>query len=166
MRKKIPSDTGCFRFHDANPKGKKTGDCVLRALSVVFDRSWDDMLDDLVSYAHKYKQMANDPILYSKYVKDNGYVQVKQPVHADGTKVSGRDLCNAFSSMNDGVTHPVLLRLGTHHVSVISYVKDEKGIYHYKVLDTWNCSEDKVGKMYMHADDAEKWNHRATQWVF
>lgn len=155
MKKKIPADTKYYHFHDANPKEKKTGDCVLRALSVVFDKPWDDVLDELVAYAHKYKQMPDDNILYTKYVKDNGYVQVKQPKHSDGRKLSGSELCSALGGIF--AEHPVLIKIGTHHLSAIASVKDERGLYHYKVVDTWNCSEKKVGKMYMHPDDAKKW---------
>ena len=153
MRKNIPKDTNTFHYHDANPKGKKTGDCVIRALSYAFSKTWDEVLDDLVTYAHKYKQMTNSPELYSKYVKDTGYVKVPQPVHCDGKKYTGAEFCGAISTMN--LTHPVICHIGAHHLTVISTLNGR-----YKVFDTWNCSEDKVGKVYMHPDDVAVWSKK------
>ena len=32
MIRKIPKETATFHFHNENPKGRRTGDCVIRAI--------------------------------------------------------------------------------------------------------------------------------------
>lgn len=33
MIRKIPPETSTFHFHNENPKGRRTGDCVIRAIA-------------------------------------------------------------------------------------------------------------------------------------
>ena len=93
MKRKIPQNTKYFTYHNANPKGKITADCVVRALSLAMKKSWDEVLTDLYTYALKYKQMLNDDVLYKKYLKDNGWVILKQPRKWDNTKYTGVEFC-------------------------------------------------------------------------
>ena len=44
MKTKKYKDTKYVHFHNANPNNKRTGDCVIRALSVAMDKTWDDVL--------------------------------------------------------------------------------------------------------------------------
>ena len=147
--KKIPTDTKYYHFYNANPKDKKTGDCVIRALSVAFNKDWDTILDELVGYAHRYKQMVDSDELYIKYIKNNGYTTEKQPRYENGTKYTGEEFCDLLNYR--GLNYPVLAHIGSHHITVFVNGRDDT----YRVNDTWNCSRDKVGKVYIDKRDIQ-----------
>lgn len=45
MIKKIPKNTASFTYFNANPKDKRSSDCVLRAISLASGKSWDEVLN-------------------------------------------------------------------------------------------------------------------------
>jgi hypothetical protein len=150
MRKKIPQNTKYFTYYNANPKGKVTGDCVIRALSNAMNKTWDEVLTDLYKYALKYKQMLNDDILYKKYLKDNGWVMLKQPRKWDNTKYTGIEFCKELQEgccfnyndkdiMVDGFSN-IIAHIGGHHIIAI---KD------CKIIDTWDSGNGCIGNIWV-----------------
>lgn len=152
MIKKIPLDTQYFHYYNTNPKGRITGDCVVRAITFALMKEWDEVIDEMVILTHRYKQMLDCSELYSKYLKQNGYTQGSQPKHPDDTKFTGEEFCRLLDKL--GMNDPVLMHIGSHHLSVVAK-HDGK----YKVHDTWNCSKNKVGKVYMSEKDIQIWYH-------
>lgn len=152
MIKRIPQETPYFHYHNANPKGKITGDCVTRAIAFALMKEWDEVIDEMVVLTHRYKQMFDCSELYNKYLKQNGYTQGSQPKHPDNTKFTGEEFCRLLDKL--GINDPVLIHIGSHHLSVV--VKHDGK---YKVHDTWNCSKNKVGKVYMSEKDIQIWYH-------
>lgn len=136
MRRKIPNDTSYFHFYDANPKNKRTGDCVVRAISLATNQSWDEVLTGLFHLSLKYKQMLDCPELYDKYLKSLGYI--KQPMirKFDGTKYTGEEFCQ----LNTNNDYPIIIHIGSHHLSCI---------YDGRIWDTWNCSKYCVGNFWV-----------------
>ena len=59
-----------FIKYNANPKGWKTGDCVVRGIAVGTQQTWEQVYDDLVNIGRKKCRMPNEEIVYSKYLKD------------------------------------------------------------------------------------------------
>lgn len=51
-----------FREFNPNPKQKRVGDCVIRAICAATDREWDDVYCALLAEGFKLKNMpsAND----------------------------------------------------------------------------------------------------------
>ena len=149
MKRKIPQNTTYFKYYNANPKEKKTGDCVVRALSVAMKKSWDDVLTDLYKYAIKYKQMLNDDALYKKYLKDNGWMMLKQPRTIDNTKYTGIEFCQELQEgccfnydngiMVDGFSD-IIAHIGGHHIVAI---------IDCKIVDTWNSAKGCIGNIWV-----------------
>ena len=149
MRRKLPENTEYFTYYDANPKGKKTGDCVIRALSTAMYKSWDEVLTDLYKYALKYKQMLDCPQLYEKYLKDNGWIKLKQPRKIDNTKYTGKEFCQELQegccfNYDNGVsvkeTDNIIAHIGGHHIVAI---------IDGTIRDTWNSSYGCIGVMWV-----------------
>ena len=132
MKRKIPANTAYFTYHDANPKNKCTGDCVIRAISTAMNLTWEEVSENLFKYMMKYKQMMSDPKCYTKYLEDNGWIKCSQPKKVNNTKYTGEEFCDRIASSK----YVYICHIGSHHLTVI---KDNK------VMDTWNCSRDKVG---------------------
>ena len=53
-----------FVYCNPNPVKRKTGDCVVRALSIAFVRSWDDVYDELCKIGKEMKVMPSGKEAY------------------------------------------------------------------------------------------------------
>jgi len=119
-------DTDTFHFYNANPKGLRTSDCVVRALSLATGRTWDTVMYDLNQYAFKMKMIPNEEKLYKKYLKDNGWMICPQPRKLGGKKFTGKDFVRTIGRNGELIVH-----IGCGHIAC---VKDGK------IWDTWDCS--------------------------
>lgn len=64
-----------FVYYQPNLKDLKDtfGDCVIRALTKVFNKPWKEMYDELVPIARELQCMPNQKNCYEKYLLDNGF---------------------------------------------------------------------------------------------
>lgn len=58
-----------YKELNVNPKERKTGDCVVRAIAKAEDRAWLEVFDDLVALARKAHTMPSNKHAYEKYLK-------------------------------------------------------------------------------------------------
>ena len=135
MRRNIPEDTQCFHFYDANPKGKITGDCVIRAIALATDQSWDKVLTDLFQLSLKYKQTMGRPEIYDRYLKSLGFVKPPMLRKSDRSRYTGEEFCQLDICSDQ----TVIIHIGSHHLSCV-----HKG----RIWDTWDCSEYCVGNYW------------------
>ena len=101
MKAKKRKDTKYMHFYNANPENNKTGDCVIRAISVATGKSWDDTLDELTKVAHEVKSVPNNRDCYEVYLEQNGFIRCKQPRKDD----------------------IILCHIGTHHIVAVKNKK-------------------------------------------
>jgi hypothetical protein len=139
MIKKIPQDTECFRYYNANPKDRRTTDCVIRAISTSTGKSWDDVLDGLIEIAHKYKIMVDDTPCYDRYLVSLGYSKMKQPRKDDNTKYTGAEFCEYLKKFRKG-KYDVVAHIGGHHIVAI---------VDSKVVDTWDSTGGTIGNYWI-----------------
>lgn len=150
MIRKTPKETSTFHFFNANPKGNRSADCVIRALSTATGKTWDDVLSDLTEIALKYKLMPNEKKCYERYLKDLGWTKENQPRKDDNTKYTGREFCELLDAEYceyeldyHGSTDTVIARIGGHHIVCIK-LHD----YDHKVFDTWNSTAGCIGNFW------------------
>jgi hypothetical protein len=130
--RKIPANTKSFKFYNANPKDRRTGDCVIRAICTAMDKSWDDVAKGLFEYVIKDKVAMGSTECYSKYLADNGWAKQKQPKKADGTKYTGVEFVKKFKGT-------CVAHIGGNHIVCI---KDGK------VIDTWDSTDGCIGNYW------------------
>ena len=128
----IKWNNSVFQYFNANPMEKNTNDCVIRSICGVTEREWDDVLMELTLYGIKHSMMPDDPDLYPRYLKDNGWKKHPQPRKKDGKKFKASEWAPTFEG--EAVAH-----IGTNHMAMIS---------HGKVWDTWDCSDGIVGNYW------------------
>jgi hypothetical protein len=131
--KTIDKNPSVFQYYNANPHGNNTNDCVIRAICGVTDREWDDVLMDLTLCAIKHKLMIDDPDLYTKYLKENGWKKCKQPKKSNGKKYKAYEWAPTFKGK-------AIAHVGSHHMVMIS---------HGKVWDTWYSLDGVVGNYWI-----------------
>lgn len=146
MIKKIPQDTQYYQFFNKNPKGRRTTDCVVRAAATVLNQSWEQTYKDLFELGISSGRPPEDDWVVNKYLESKGCLKISQPKKIDGTKVTGEEVCHLIQEdcfiSNHGMNlsnYNFFINIGTHHCSCII-----KG----KINDIWNCSYDKVGRMW------------------
>ena len=133
-KRKQPEDTIYFHYHNANPKNKRTCDCVYRALSVAMNKPWKDIMMEMTEMACHYGYVPSDIVLINKYLKKNGWVKHKQPKFLDGKRVQGRIFAH---SLHEGDV--VIANIGAGHITVFKKCR---------VWDTWDCSGRCVGNYW------------------
>lgn len=145
MIRKIPQETSAFRFYNANPKDRRTGDCVIRAIAGATGKSWDEVLTDLTKLAIKYKVMPNDKACYGRYLESLGWTKRTQPRKGDNTKYTGSEWCEKLTSYHkkgyDNVPKNIIAHIGCHHIVCIKMTEQGE----FKVHDIWNSSRDCIG---------------------
>ena len=95
-----------------NPKQKRVGDCVIRAICKVLDMDWDDAYIQLCLQGFKMKDMASSNPVWGSYLKQRGFLQVTIP-----------NTCPDCFTVDDFCKeHPngaYVLGTGTHVVAVV-----------------------------------------------
>lgn len=133
-----PQDTDYFHYYNANPKGKDTSDCVVRALcGVLPEKTYKQILNELVELSLKTGYFVNHKSCYQKYLQMNGFVKMKQPRHSDNTKYMGKQFC--YKLRDDKNKSRIFASIGGHHV--VSIVDN-------KIYDTWNSAGGCVGNYF------------------
>lgn len=132
--RKIPENTTTFTYCNRNPKNNKTNDCVIRAISLAHDISWDAAFRWLTEYAFQKKRMPNDEIIFQKFLTEYGWIKNPCPKKADNTRYTVAEFCNNIALPDT----TYILRTSGH----VTVVKD------CKCYDTWNCTEYKVGTFW------------------
>lgn len=151
-QRKYP-DTDYFHFHNANPKGKMTTDCVVRAISTALGQPYGQTLMEMAEMTIKTGYMYNENKGIDKYMQSKGWIKCKQPRKSDGTKYTGREFCRTL-------THPiyseelnltnksfemnrVLANIGGHHIVAIMSGQ---------IYDTWNSADGSIGIVWVKAE--------------
>ena len=62
--------------YNPNPKGRHTGDCVIRALTIALGMSWDDLHLALSMKSFVDKTVLTDDATWGSYLHDHGFVVV------------------------------------------------------------------------------------------
>lgn len=114
-----------FKLLNVNPSGKKTGDCVIRAIAKAEEKEWEDVFNDLVDIAREVKSVPTYKDAYEKYLSKYETLPVKYINGMGDTKrYRVRDIASAF----DG-TYVVSI---ANHLTVVT-----DGV----IYDLWNCMD-------------------------
>ena len=124
-----------FMRYNNNPKEKRTGDCVIRALALALDKSWKEVYTDLFNLSIKMSLIVTDPKVFKKYLKDLDYTQEKMPKTLDNKRYTVEEFIDDIAHKN--MTYIISI---AKHVTV---VKDKK------LYDTWDCSHKCVGNYWI-----------------
>ena len=148
-QKKYP-DTDYFHFHNANPKGKMTTDCVVRAITTALNQPYEQTLREMAEITLKTGYMLNENKGMEAYMKSKGWTKCKQPKKWDGTKYTGKEFCRTLMhptySEELNLTdkgfeiNRILANIGGHHtVAIMSG----------QIWDTWNSADGSIGIVWV-----------------
>lgn len=114
-----------FIFANPNPQKNLVGDCVVRAIALVTNQSWDDTFLDLMVHSYMLKDMPSSNYVWSTFLHELGFERKVIPnTCPDCYTIS--DFSNDYPNGN------FIVATGTHVVAV----KD--GNYY----DTWDSGNE------------------------
>lgn len=114
-----------YIFYNTNPANKIVGDCVIRGLSILLQKRWDEVYDDLMYLGKQMCDMPSSNAVWSEYLYQHEYTRRIIP-----------DTCPSCYTVrrfcDDHRNGAYLLATGSHVVAVID------GNYY----DTWDSGDE------------------------
>ena len=124
-----------FINYNANPKGRKTTDCVIRAICTALGDNWENTYRDLVNYSIRQGLMCSDKRAFTFYLNNKGYKMEKMPKREDNTRYTVKEFIDEIADPKT----TYIISIANH----LTVVKDKV------LLDTWNCSRKSVGNYWV-----------------
>lgn len=126
-----------YKNKNVNPKNRKTGDCSTRAIVGTLGIDYKLALTLQCEAAQKTYYGITDKQVVEKVLSQFGYIKMKQPRKADGSKYKVGELDEILTKkqMEDGV----LVTIANHHTCIIND----------SVQDIWDCRKKSVGNYYV-----------------
>lgn len=109
-----------------NPKNARVGDCVIRAISIATNRSWEEVYTRLAAYGFMLCDMPSSNAVWAKYLKDLGHERDIVIDTCPNDCYTVKDFCS------DNREGTYILGTGVHVVAVID------GDYY----DTWDSGNE------------------------
>lgn len=127
-----------FYKYNENPKGKKTGDCVVRAIAYATNKIWLETFDGLAKIARENCDMMSCKGTYEKYLLQQGFIKQKMPKKADGKRYTIKEFFDKYK-----FNKPVIVSVASH----LTCVDDND------LVDIWDCSFKSICNYYIKNDD-------------
>ena len=122
-----------YKEYNANPKNRKTSDCVVRALTIATGKDYKTIYTELFNISLENGYFLNEKRVEDVLLEREGFKKQKQPRKIDGTKYKVKEVLQLTNA------YIIVIRVA-HHLTV---VKD--GV----LLDIWNCSEKTINNYYI-----------------
>lgn len=114
-----------FRLYNPNPHGMYNDDCLIRAISLITNRSWDSVYFDLCLQGYLMKNMPSVNVVWGNYLRSIGFEQIMIP-NTCPECYTIRDFCYDFPYGE------YILVTGSHVIAVID------GDYY----DSWDSGDE------------------------
>lgn len=102
-----------FIYTNPNPKDKLVGDCTVRALSIYFNKTWEDIFIDLSILAFEMGDMPSANEVWGEYLARKGLIRKYLPDECP-LCYTINDFCNEYKKGK------YIIGTGEHVVTVIS----------------------------------------------
>ena len=113
--------------YNANPIKRRSDDCVIRAISTVLNKPWEEVYCDLCEYGRREYDMPSANYLWGKYLHNNGFYRSIVPDTCP-------DCYTVSKFAKDHTTGRYILALSGHVVALIN------GNY----FDSWDSGDEVV----------------------
>ena len=119
--------------YNPNPKHKRVGDCVIRAISIALNQNWEKTYSDIVIQGFLMNDMPSANYVWGSYLMKKGFVRHLMPLDENGNTYTVRDFCKEHQNGTyilaiDG--HVVTVRDGNYYDSWNS--GDELPVYYWQ----------------------------------
>jgi hypothetical protein len=130
-------ETRSFHFHNANPKGRITTDCVIRAITTATEQPYEEIVRSLAEWQIETGYDDGDTKAYGAWLEAHGWKKQKQPRKQDGSKYTGKQFCAMLKK--EGNHERIIAHIGGHHIIAI---------VDCKVWDIWDSTGKCIGNFW------------------
>jgi len=141
-------ETDTFVYFNANPKGRVTCDCWLRAVCTGLGESYNKVLKEMCDVHLKTGYELSGSKAVDIYLQSKGWRKHRQPRMPDNTKYTGREFCRKITA--NGSVGNVICNIGGNHMVAILPVNHGDGPK-YKIHDTWDSTGGCIGNYWTKA---------------
>ena len=127
-----PSRGEHYAYFNANPCKRETGDCVIRAFAVAFDKSWYDIYDALSTMARNMATVPNADDCWKAYID----MQRVEPIQT---------IFRGKQKWKDGVAFAKAHKEGRYVLRMSNHLSV---LVDGCIYDTWDCSDKFVYKAW------------------
>ena len=114
-----------WQSFNPNPRGKRVGDCVIRALSAATGKSWEEIYIELCLLGYIMGDLPSSNRVWDNYLKSQGFS--RHIVSAECLECyTIQDFCNEYPQGT------YVIGTGSHAVAVVDGV----------LLDSWDSSDE------------------------
>ena len=124
-----------YKEFNANPKNKKAGDCVIRAISIGLNKDYIEIYKELFETSLKTGYMVNDKKNFEKYLEKQKILKMKMPKRIDNTRYTVKEFVEEIAKPNK--TYIINI---ANHLTVV-----KNGV----LYDIWNCGRKSVGNYWV-----------------
>lgn len=114
-----------FIKHNANPRGSRVGDCVIRAISTALDEEWESVYVELADKGLELGDMPSSNHVWGSYLLDKGFTR-------DVIPDTCPDCYTVKEFCHDNPVGTFILGTGSHVVTIID------GDY----IDSWDSGDE------------------------
>lgn len=123
-----------YEYLCVNPKRKREGDCVVRAIANAEQKQWETVYMRLCSIGlHNYR-MPNSQKTYEEYLAENGWTKYPQPRKENGKKYTIQEWADLMAERNLNKSLNMIVTMA-NHMTMVGLDYGTATLY-----DTWNCS--------------------------
>ena len=134
-RERMYPETSTFHFFNVNPHKRLGGDCVVRAICVFLDISWEQCVREMTELGIKKGVLLNDKSCINYYLESKGYKKMPMPRKDDNTRYTAKEFCQELADSSK----KYILSLAGHETVVVNG----------KVNDIWDCTDSSVGNYWV-----------------
>ena len=141
----IPAHRG-YVYFQPNPLKNRTGDCVIRAYSAVFNRSWNQILE-MLAKSCEYKDTALNSRFVFQSLASEYELDPYDRMLEDGVGLTGIEFCDRMTLRCRNGERFFALVGNNHVVGIIPAEID--GERQYAIADSWDSSHLKIGRYWV-----------------
>ena len=135
-------NTDTFYYYNANPKGRITGDCTIRAISTATKIPYNTVVMEMAELQCETGYDARD--LTDRYLKSKGWIKHQRPRKSDNTFYTGKEFCRNLMRYDSDIDsgndmHHIIAHIGTHHIVAI---------IGGQVNDIWDSTDGCIGNYW------------------
>lgn len=145
--RKTHDDSAKFIGKNINPHNNSTGDCAIRALGGALDCTWHEALDHLAQATDYSEPIVNHITNINLTLTKLGFRRQKA-ITSGGRFITGSELCSILSHTYFRGER-IFVYVKPSHCAAILPEKQEDGSYVYKIQDSWNCTNKKMGEYWV-----------------
>lgn len=146
-----------FQYFQPNPMQRNIGDCVIRAFAAVFHISWTESmvrLGDAIGYGDT---TVNSNLVFINLLIKEGFER-HRTLTQNKCRLTGKQFCE---QMNATYTNGerIFAFVGRSHVAAVLPYTDNVGKTHYRITDSWDCTDHKIMEYWVKVPEPTELPH-------